>query len=648
MADSSANIGITIGGDISPLKKSLKDAESSLGKFTGMARGAAKDIAKISVAASAAAAGGLAAMYTATSRGAKEIANLSAIANVSVESMQRMGYAAGSVDISMEKLADILKDTNDKIGDFAATGGGPMADFFDEIGPKVGLTIDNFKRLSGQEALQAYYNALERANLSQQDMTFYMESIASDSTALIPLLRDNGKQLKAMAREADELGLVMSGIDIAQIQAANKQFKRAQGVIKGAGQAISVELAPYVEATVEKFVEMSKQAGGFGPIVEESFSRAAKVIGFVADAVHGLKVAFKGVHVVAAGVGTGIVMVFNGVVQKIDDLLRTMIDGVNAVTDQLNKLPKIDIGQIGYPEFGRAVQSVTDSSVANVKTLAKEFNDLAMQPLPSEGVEQFLATIKEKSKEAAEEVASIAQANFEQDKNESAPGEDPKIKALKEKYLTEEELLRQHRETMATIGAEYDASQFESEAQWQEMRAQALADHNNAMTRLRETEKLSAINIASSLASSVMSLAQGHSKKAFEISKKVAIASAVIDGYKAATSAWAAGMATGGPFAPAVAAAYTAASLAKTGAQVKAIQSQSFNGGGSQANVGGNVTPSVQAQPDQGGGGGGGGGAGTTIALPSDGIIVDMAGFIERINEAVENGAGPVRGFIGS
>lgn len=36
----------------------------------------------------------------------------------------------------------------------------------------------------------------------------------------------------------------------------------------------------------------------------------------------------------------------------------------------------------------------------------------------------------------------------------------------------------------------------------------------------------------------------------------------------------------------------------------------------------------------------------TTVALPSDGIIVDMASFIDRLNEAVEDGAGPVK-FIG-
>jgi len=81
----------------------------------------------------------------------------------------------------MDKVADIIKDVNDKIGDFIATGAGPMADFFENIAPKVGVTADQFARLSGQDALALYVKSLEAANLSQAEMTFYMEAIASDA-----------------------------------------------------------------------------------------------------------------------------------------------------------------------------------------------------------------------------------------------------------------------------------------------------------------------------------------------------------------------------------------------------------------------------------------------------------------------------------
>jgi hypothetical protein len=90
------------------------------------------------------------------------------------------------------------------------------------------------------------------------------------------------------------------------------------------------------------------------------------------------------------------------------------------------------------------------------------------------------------------------------------------------------------------------------------------------------------------------------SKEAFEINKALAMSQAVVKGYSAAVSAWDAGMSTGGPWAPAVAAAYTAASIAKTGAQISAISSQSYGGGGGgNSNVGGTGQPAPVAQQQQ-------------------------------------------------
>lgn len=147
---------------------------------------------------------------------AKQIEDLSNVANASTDQFQKAAFAARSVGIESEKLADIYKDVNDKIGDFVATGGGAMADFFENVAPKVGVTAESFRNLSGPDALQLYVSSLEKANLNQQDMTFYMEAIASDATMLLPLLRNNGQAMGEFASEAERLGLVMSGEEIAK------------------------------------------------------------------------------------------------------------------------------------------------------------------------------------------------------------------------------------------------------------------------------------------------------------------------------------------------------------------------------------------------------------------------------------------------
>lgn len=138
-----------------------------------------------------------------------ELANAAQIAGAGVEEFQRWAAASETVGISQEKLADQLKDFREKVGEFMQTGGGGMKDFFEQVAPKIGLTADAFRNLSGPEALQLYYDSLEKAGLSQEKMSFYLESMASDTTALIPLLANGGKVLREMGDAAQSAGAVM-------------------------------------------------------------------------------------------------------------------------------------------------------------------------------------------------------------------------------------------------------------------------------------------------------------------------------------------------------------------------------------------------------------------------------------------------------
>ena len=141
---------------------------------------------------------------------ASEIQNLSNIAGVATDRFQVLALTSQQFGINQEKLADILKDVNDKFGDYVQTGAGPLADFFENIAPQVGITASAFADLSSEEKLGAYINALQRANVSQADMTFYMEAIASDSTALVLAFENNSAAIDRMAKKV--------GLDRQQLQ----------------------------------------------------------------------------------------------------------------------------------------------------------------------------------------------------------------------------------------------------------------------------------------------------------------------------------------------------------------------------------------------------------------------------------------------
>lgn len=163
---------------------------------------------------------------------AQEIKNLSNLAGISVTQMQALGQASKTVGVPMEKLADIYKDMNDRVGDFLQTGGGPMKDFFETIGPAVGVTADDFARLAGPEALQLFVSSLEKANLTSNEMTFYLEAMASDATALLPLLRNNGSEFGRLADEAKNAGRVLDQETINSLVDLNTKLEDASTEMK--------------------------------------------------------------------------------------------------------------------------------------------------------------------------------------------------------------------------------------------------------------------------------------------------------------------------------------------------------------------------------------------------------------------------------
>ena len=175
---------------------------------------------------------------------AAEIGNLSRLSGVATDEFQILAATSAQFGISQEKLADILKDVNDKFGDFTEAGSGPLKDFFEYIAPKVGLTADAFADLSSDQKLGAYVSALEKANVSQSEMTFYMEGIASDSTALVAAFKNNGAAIDEMRQKADQLGFVLDEDLIANAAEAKGELALMAKVISANLSQVLVDLAP--------------------------------------------------------------------------------------------------------------------------------------------------------------------------------------------------------------------------------------------------------------------------------------------------------------------------------------------------------------------------------------------------------------------
>lgn len=237
----------------------------------------------------------------------RDIRILSELSGQSTTEFQKQAFAAKTVGIDMDKYGDIMKDVNDRVGDFLQTGGGPMADFFENIAPKVGVTADQFKGLSGKDSLQLFVSTMEKAGLNSQEMIFHMEAMAGDAARLIPLFRDNGTELDRLGNKAEEAGLILSK---EMLQAA-KESQGSLGLMSAAFSnivtIIGASFLPLVESLAPFVLTVLVPAI---TILADSIGGLAKIFNMMPD---GIKVIVTSFLAIVIAIGP-VLMVFGKII----------------------------------------------------------------------------------------------------------------------------------------------------------------------------------------------------------------------------------------------------------------------------------------------------------------------------------------------
>ncbi|SFW65527.1 phage tail tape measure protein [Pseudomonas sp. NFACC10-1] len=278
-----------IGSFTGPLDRASQEAKKRNAEIAKSFENLAKGVG-VAIAAVPAALTGLVA-YTAGS--AKEISNLAALAGLGTTEFQKYAAGAKTVGVEQDKLADIFKDTNDKLGDFFNTGGGELKDFFEVIAPKVGVTAESFKKLNSAEALQLYVSTLEKANVSQAEMTFYMEGIADEASALVPLLRNGGKEFKQLGDAAESAGAILSVQTIAVSKQFSSELMGLMQNLQGTKNKIADDFMPVVQQLTKDLNDSVKAGGGVTKVVGEMGEKLVTATAFVVSAGDGVTRVFK-------------------------------------------------------------------------------------------------------------------------------------------------------------------------------------------------------------------------------------------------------------------------------------------------------------------------------------------------------------------
>lgn len=289
---------VRLGKFTEPLKQAEGQLKGSLTKMKGF-------IASYGAIAATAIVGATTAIIAMADTMAKHNAELERFAylsQTSVAEFQKMAVGAQMMGIEAEKLSDIMKDWNERFGDFLTAGSGPLVDFMEQVAVKTEKGADGamklakeLSKLSGPESMGLFVKKMEEANLSQDQMSFLMESMASDSTLLLPLLKNNAEGMRLWGEAAERAGILMDEKTLKASRELQVQTKMLDMQYEGLKKRVLSQVIPALVDISEAMLDGDEKARG------------------MADAGKVLADSLRGVAAIALGVWAALNMVANGI-----------------------------------------------------------------------------------------------------------------------------------------------------------------------------------------------------------------------------------------------------------------------------------------------------------------------------------------------
>jgi hypothetical protein len=288
------------------------------------------------------------------------------------------GVSQKNLDLGLQRMVRRVSE--------AAQGTGVAVSALDELG----LSAKELNNLSPDEQFSRIAEAMEDVETQSDKVRLAFKLFDSEGVGLVNAMRGGPEALAAAAEESEKLGLAVSRIDAAKIEAANDASDRASKVFEGLGNTLAVAVAPVLTAINTEFVESAKASNGFKDTVNDGMELVVMSVGAVADVVNGLEIVWQGAELLVATFAAT-------TLHNLDSVRRSVV-GV------INLMPGVNI----KIDENSGLALWADVARKQVEDLSAELQAAAMAPPPSEKIAEWFKNVQEQSEAAGTEVAKTA------------------------------------------------------------------------------------------------------------------------------------------------------------------------------------------------------------------------------------------------
>jgi len=656
---------VEISADITGLEIGGKRAAKSMDNLGARALDLSRKMAALGAAAAAAGAAMVAGLVKGGIESIDTQAKLARSIDSTIDGLRALQFASGEAGVTSENLASAMQQLNARLGE-AQRGTGEAKKALDMLG----LSARDLAQQDADTRIATIADRVKDLGLSSAQVADILRDFGIRGGEMVDFLRQGGDAIRAARDDVRAFGLSVSEIDAAKVEAANDAMERIGLTMEGVKNQLAIAFAPILGELANRFNTLAKENEGFSKQAGQAAERIIMGFAKVADVIQGLRVVMKGLELVGVGAWAAIVSgaqlameAFTAIHDAWVRVQNAIARGLNALGAQIEEAPLFSEGP-----FMTDLRQFADEARDRVGAVRSELHELAMQELPSGKVTAFLEDVKVKAQEAAEATAAAmptrggtfvspdesAQAEEDRQQEELDKRREAlqaRLDQLREFVMSEQELeIARHEERMKQLTEALDA-ELVTRQEYQELEAKLAEDHANRLKEIREKSltdlarfqdsnfRNQVKTVSGHLADLTAGVAQ-HSRALFELNKAAGIANAIVNAYEGISLTMSK---YPYPINIGMAAAHAAAAFA----QVSAIKSQQFTGGGGAAPSLAGGTPAPPVTPVTGGtpqSAGGGAQLITIEGLSPDSLFSGRAvrELAERLQEHIRDG-GTVR-----
>ena len=238
-----ASLNVAITAKTRAFEKGLKKAQKILRNFGGQIKSIVGKIVNMKTAIlGLAGAGGFGVLIKRSLEAIDTMVKFSDILGFSVEEMSKLEHAAALSGVSVQQLRKGLQMMTSNIQD-AADGIGVAKTALEDLG----IDAQKLAAMRPEDQFLIMADAIENLDSQTKKVQIGKNLFGARGIGLLKIMQGGADTVKAMADEAERLGLVITRVDAAKIEMANDAFTNLQFVLGRIVDKFTVELAPVLK-----------------------------------------------------------------------------------------------------------------------------------------------------------------------------------------------------------------------------------------------------------------------------------------------------------------------------------------------------------------------------------------------------------------